>query len=183
MEIVVTDDLKKMVGELEGAPNRELIFRDELKMEDLEFIRERAYLKEKGGKKIIIAGKRYNLYFQNGLLKLLEEPPPGVDFTLLTLGKHHLIDTIRSRLPLRYRFFHQGRVEPKKWSNREILELMGKRDLGKDEVKEFIYSLYRPGLSDEELKSLGEALQMVELNIDRKGIVGWLYLKWGKGKR
>ncbi|MRJ06583.1 MAG: DNA polymerase III subunit delta' [Epsilonproteobacteria bacterium] len=182
MEIVVTDDLERLIEELGREPNSEIFFRDQLKIDDLELIRERAYLKEKGGKKIIIAGKKYNLYFQNGLLKLLEEPPPGVDFTLLTLGKHHLIDTIRSRLPLRYRFFHRKKITSKKWNSRDILELMGKKDLEKEEVKEFIYSLYRPSLEEEKLKALGDALQMVELNIDRKGIIGWLYLKLEEGR-
>ncbi|MEO1941793.1 MAG: hypothetical protein ABGW77_02745, partial [Campylobacterales bacterium] len=52
-----------------------------------------------------------------------------------------------------------------------------KREISKEEAKEFIYSLFREGLKEEELKSLGEALRMVELNVDRKGVISWLYLK------
>jgi len=52
-------------------------------------------------KRIIIEAKRINQVSQNGLLKILEEPPKGVNWTIIVPSKSILLPTIRSRLPLR----------------------------------------------------------------------------------
>jgi DNA polymerase-3 subunit delta' len=173
-KIVITDNFEKAVEEIGG----DLVYlRPELKMEEVREIQERVYLKGRGERVVVIGAEKYNIYVQNGLLKLLEEPPEGVAIILLARDKYQLLETIRSRLPIERRFFHRERPTPKEWSRQEILELLGSREISKEEAKEFIYSLFREGLGEEELKSLGEALRMVELNIDWKGVISWLYLK------
>lgn len=49
-------------------------------------------------KTIILAGEKFNIEAQNALLKVLEEPPQNVKFTIIAKHKSGILPTILSRL-------------------------------------------------------------------------------------
>ncbi len=73
---------------------------EELKMDDAHSIIAEAYIAEKEAKTIIIAAQSFRNEAQNALLKILEEPPNNIIFTIITRNKTALLPTIRSRLVL-----------------------------------------------------------------------------------
>ncbi|BDQ28458.1 DNA polymerase III subunit delta' [Helicobacter ailurogastricus] len=77
----------------------ELVCEDELKIEHAHEIKRRCVLKFSGQKAFIIAASNFNLFAQNALLKILEEPPKNTFFILITKHPSALLLTIRSRLP------------------------------------------------------------------------------------
>ena len=174
MKIVVTNDFEKYLDEIEYD---EVLIRDEFKMEDVKILKDLSYLTSEKLKTIVIAAKNYNLYSQNALLKLLEEPPKNIDFILLAPSKYALLDTIKSRLPIEIKKY-QNQIEKKdvKLSNEEILKLL-KNDLSKDDLKGIIYSLLNENLDEEVLETLNKAILMIERNMNVNAILSLIYLK------
>ncbi|WP_104726111.1 DNA polymerase III subunit delta' [Helicobacter felis] len=76
----------------------ESFIQEELKVEHAHEIRRRAMLCDAEQKFIIIAAHYFNLFSQNALLKILEEPPPQTHFILIAKNKHALLNTLLSRL-------------------------------------------------------------------------------------
>jgi len=102
--ILIGDDFEKIKEELkeEFAPeNLVLIERDELKIEDAKEIVKEAYIASKEERLIAVFALRYNIYAQNALLKLLEEPPKRCAFILVAKSKFIFLPTILSRLPVK----------------------------------------------------------------------------------
>ena len=171
-EIIVTDDIEKL---LENIDYDELILRDEFKIDDVREVKEKAYIKEDRKKTILLAAKKYNIISQNALLKLLEEPPENIDFILVATSKYALLDTIKSRLPVReVKFLKKEKVNVS-LSNKDILDYL-KDDLSKDEIKNMIYSLLNEKLNEEQMEILGNAVKMLELNIDPKAVLSLVFL-------
>ncbi|CRF47595.1 DNA polymerase III delta prime subunit (holB) [Helicobacter heilmannii] len=77
----------------------ELFCEDELKIEHTHEIKRRCVLKFAGQKAFLIAAPSLNIFAQNALLKILEEPPENTFFILITKHPSALLSTIRSRLP------------------------------------------------------------------------------------
>ncbi|BEG56942.1 DNA polymerase III subunit delta' HolB [Helicobacter sp. NHP21005] len=77
----------------------ELFCEDELKIEHAHEIKRRCVLKFLGQKAFLIAAPGLNIFAQNALLKILEEPPENTFFILITKHPSALLPTIRSRLP------------------------------------------------------------------------------------
>ncbi|BCZ19255.1 DNA polymerase III subunit delta' HolB [Helicobacter sp. NHP19-012] len=77
----------------------EVICEDELKIEHAHEIKRRCVLKFAGQKAFLIATPSLNIFAQNALLKILEEPPKNTFFILITKHPSALLPTIRSRLP------------------------------------------------------------------------------------
>ncbi|MEJ2468169.1 MAG: DNA polymerase III subunit delta' [Campylobacterales bacterium] len=59
-----------------------------------------AYISESSVKYVVLAAKQFNVYSQNALLKLLEEPPANIVLVIIVPGKSVLLPTVRSRLPI-----------------------------------------------------------------------------------
>jgi|GEM_PF-215074 len=70
------------------------------RLEDAKLAIEKAYMASEVETVIILAAKEFSIEVQNKLLKVIEEPPPRVNFTLLVSSKAALLPTIRSRLPV-----------------------------------------------------------------------------------
>ncbi|BCD49841.1 DNA polymerase III subunit delta' [Helicobacter suis] len=77
----------------------ELFVEEELKIDHAHEIKRRATLSSREQKVCIIAANTFNIFAQNALLKILEEPPEKTLFILFAKHKHVLLPTIRSRLP------------------------------------------------------------------------------------
>ena len=50
---------------------------------------------------IILIAPRFSVLAQNRLLKIIEEPPKNKEFILITKSKSSILDTIKSRMPVR----------------------------------------------------------------------------------
>lgn len=97
--IYLTQDAHKILEQL-NPPNLRIFELDELKITSARDIIHEAYISEEMGKSIAIIAKIFNIEAQNALLKVLEEPPSGVDFLIFTQNKNALLPTIRSRMLL-----------------------------------------------------------------------------------
>jgi DNA polymerase-3 subunit delta' len=175
-KIILTDDFEKA---LEYLSPDEVILVDELKVDDVQRIREIAYIAEKKLKTILIGAEKYSVISQNALLKLLEEPPKNVDFILLAKSKYALLDTIKSRLVIEKMYFNVSKetdIDISKITNEKILELL-QEDLDTDEIKKIIYKILKEKkLNQEQLEILSDAVKMLELNIDKKAVLALILL-------
>ena len=101
--ILISSELEHELETLtqELKPNRVVPFlRDEFKLEDAKAVVAEAYKSESQTKYIILAAHSFNVYSQNSLLKVLEEPPKNIEFIIISPTKSNLLTTVRSRLPL-----------------------------------------------------------------------------------
>ncbi len=175
-KIIITDDFEKTINEIKPD---ETIIVDELKVENVGEIREKAYIAEKNKKTILIAAKKYNVISQNALLKLLEEPPKNIEFILLANSKYSLLDTIKSRLIIEKKFFNTSLtsdIDITKITNDKILDIL-QMDLEKDEIKALIYKILKEKeLNEEQMEILSNAIKMLELNIDKKAVISLIML-------
>jgi len=85
----------------EAHPHRTVTFvRDDFLIDDAKSVIAEAYVSERETKYIVLAAKQFNVYSQNALLKLLEEPPTNIVFVIIVPSKSVLLPTVRSRLPV-----------------------------------------------------------------------------------
>ncbi|ACM93561.1 DNA polymerase III delta prime subunit HolB [Nautilia profundicola AmH] len=175
-KIIITDDFEKVINELKPD---EKVLADELKVEDVQKIREFAYIAEKNKKTILIAAEKYSVVSQNALLKLLEEPPKNIDFILLAKSKYALLDTIKSRLILEkkiYNTLNESDIDISSITNDKILDLL-KEDLDVNEIKALIYKIMKSkDLNEEQMEILSNAIKMIELNIDKKAVLALIMM-------
>ncbi len=150
--------------------------RDEFLLEDAKAVTKEAYIKEEKNKYIIILAKKFNIYAQNSLLKILEESPTNTIFIIVSNSKSNFLPTIRSRLPI------INLKQPKKTRALEInLSKMSLKDIfefvkthqrvSKGELKEIIQDIFYEALhkysmkfDKEELEVFENALKLAELN-------------------
>jgi len=176
----VSNDLEKCINELEYD---EKIVVDEFKVEHVKELKNISYLTSKKKRVILIAAKKYNIISQNALLKILEEPPKNSEFILLTTSKYSLLDTIKSRLFIEYKFFEKDNkldIDLRIINNETIFDLLQK-NLQKDEIKAIIYELVNKKVFSKELEVLSNAIKMLELNIEKKAVLAYVMLYF-KGK-
>jgi len=170
---VITNNIDKFLENIDG----EIIRKDELKIEDVREIEKLAYISEKNKKLIVIAAEKFNIFAQNALLKLIEEPPKNVDFLIVTKSKYSLLDTILSRVALERKIFEENEeFELKPITNEYILELLTS-DMEKEDIKKLFKTIIKKkDLSEETLKILNDAVIMLELNIDKEAIISLVML-------
>ncbi|WP_120951789.1 DNA polymerase III subunit delta' [Helicobacter sp. L8] len=76
----------------------QMCLEEELKIEHAQEIKRACVLSYPGQKIYIVAAHHFNVFAQNALLKILEEPPAHTRFVLIAKHKHALLPTILSRL-------------------------------------------------------------------------------------
>jgi DNA polymerase-3 subunit delta' len=139
-----------------------------------EVIRE-AYIAESEQKVIVMISKSFNLYAQNSLLKILEEPPRNITFILCAPSRMIFLPTIRSRLAIKtieadVDLLRSG-LNFKKMDINEIYSFINqKRFMEKKEIKSLIQGILEEAceqeikLSADELTIFEKALHLAELN-------------------
>jgi len=147
----------------------------EFKIENAKEVIKEAFLASDETKYIILAAKQFNIYAQNSLLKILEEPPKNIVFILITESKSSILPTIHSRLQLVLRQKIK-RLEPldiniDKLDLRVIYEFLQQNQrLSKIQAKELIESLYLSCiksnivLNQKQLDNFSRAIKLIELN-------------------
>ena len=101
--ILIAWDIEAEVERLEQSlkPHRVVKFIEEnFKIEHAKAVVNEAYISESQTKYIILAALEFTAVAQNSLLKLLEEPPPHIEFIIISPTKSNLLQTVRSRLPI-----------------------------------------------------------------------------------
>jgi DNA polymerase-3 subunit delta' len=102
--IIISDQLEESFAQLqkEFSGHRVVGFiKDDFLIEDAKAAIAEAYISEEKTKYIVLGAKTFNIYSQNALLKVLEEPPRNIAFVIIAPSKSVLLPTVRSRLPIR----------------------------------------------------------------------------------
>ena len=177
-EIIITDDVEARAEELkeELSANRVVLFvREKFLIEDAKAVIAEAYISEEREKYIIIAAREYNIYSQNSLLKILEEPPRNIVFILISPSKSALLPTIRSRLPVKKEHTSTSlpdlSIDLARLDLQSVFEFVSKhKNSTRNELKELIEALYlqalRQGLrlKEREIENFDMAYRLIELN-------------------
>ena len=175
-QIVITHEPTIFIEELQEQipPERLIVIEcDEFKVEDAKEATRYAYVASKEERYIVLNARKYNIYAQNAMLKILEEPPPKTHFILIAPAKSILLPTILSRLPI---YIVDGGSGEESYTfdsfDLEVLYNLIKksRELSKFQGKAIIrgmleYALkkgYR--LDTNELEFFGRAIELIELN-------------------
>ena len=177
-EIIITDDVEARAEELkeELSDSRVVMFvREKFLIEDAKAVIAEAYISEEREKYIIIAAREYNIYSQNSLLKILEEPPRNIIFILISPSKSALLPTIRSRLPVKKEHSSTSlpalSIDLARLDLQSVFEFVSMyKNSSRNEIKELIEALYiqalRQGvrLKEREIENFDMAYRLVELN-------------------
>jgi DNA polymerase-3 subunit delta' len=75
--------------------------KETFRVEDAKAVLDKAYLASEEKNIIILAADAFTAVIQNRLLKVIEEPPKNKIFILITANKSTVLDTIKSRLPIK----------------------------------------------------------------------------------
>ena len=171
---VITNDIDKYLDEIKAW---EKIRRDELKVDDVAFIKQKAYVSDRNNRLIVIAAEKFNIFAQNALLKLIEEPPKNIDFLIVTNSKYSLLDTILSRVFVEKVIYEKENTEELKTvTNEYILEILESKK-EKEEIKEFLYYIVKQKeLNETQMKIITKSIKMLELNLDKEAILSLVML-------
>ncbi|HHD84028.1 MAG TPA: DNA polymerase III subunit delta' [Campylobacteraceae bacterium] len=189
--IILCNDLeyaKNRVPEALDAPIVKTFFEEEFKVEHAHAVTREAYIAEERTKAIVLGALSYNIYAQNALLKLLEEPPRNILFVILTRSKNALLPTVRSRMQIEV--LEAPAVETELELDLAHLDLDSiftflkkHSNSSKDELKTLIQLLLTRSINDagirlsaRELSLFDTALELAEYNTRAQNILSLLLL-------
>ena len=188
-QIVITEDFEKVKDffkEKIDKKNLCIVENDEFKIEDAkEAIRE-AYIASEDEKYILLVANKFNIYSQNALLKILEEPPKNINFIIVTKSISSLLPTIRSRLTVK-------KIKKRKDENIDInikdinLEyiynfLQNNRKIERNFAKKIAQELLKKAieadlkLKENEIDQFFNAVKLIELNSNPLNVLTTLFL-------
>lgn len=97
----IEEEAQRVIEELKPFRVVKFVVTEEsFKLEHAKAVLAEAYISASQTKYIIIGAKDLTDVAQNSLLKLLEEPPPHIEFIIISPTKSNLLPTVRSRLPI-----------------------------------------------------------------------------------
>jgi DNA polymerase-3 subunit delta' len=104
-KIIINSDIQiaieKLIGKLKSN-NYVIINPDSFLIEDAKNAIKESYISSQDTKYIILASVQFNIYAQNALLKILEEPPRNIIFILISNNKNIFLPTVRSRVSVEF---------------------------------------------------------------------------------
>jgi DNA polymerase-3 subunit delta' len=176
--IALVSDLEGFRASLEESLSKKslkLFFKDDFLVEDAKAVIKEAYIAESSAKTIALGAKSFNLYAQNALLKILEEPPKNIVFIVATPSKSALLPTIRSRMSFRdYReqtFQEPSGLDFHRLGLEEIYTFVQERKfMERQALKTLIQTLASEALSqgvklkEDDLELFGDLVRLAELN-------------------
>ena len=190
--IVICNDLtyaRSYVLEGLKSPIVKTFFEDEFKVEHAAAVIREAYIAEERQKAIVLCAQAYNIYAQNALLKLLEEPPRNIVFTIISRSKNALLPTIRSRMQLRVLEAPKPEValdiDPARLDLESMFAFLKKhQNTKKEELKTIIAQLLHESvvnakivMKEKELEAFETALELAELNSRPQPLLAMLLLQ------
>lgn len=190
-KIVVCEDIeyaREKVYNDSQVRLKKRFFTDDFKVDDAQSVIKEAYIAESEPKQILISALSFNIYAQNSLLKLLEEPPRNILFTLIVRSKSALLPTIRSRLPIEVIKYEKPQLELdidlKYMDYNDIFNFLKEhRFEKKDNLKILVSSIISKAMLELEIDFLQSELEMFdkllvlsELNSRSQNILAYLLL-------
>ncbi len=145
-------------------------------LDDAKNVVKEAYIAENETKIIILGAKNYNIYAQNSLLKILEEPPRNIIFILVGETKNIFLPTIRSRLLVKELEYEEDKIEVEmdlgKLELNDIYDFVQKNSrIKKNELKNLLQNIitraimqYHINFRAKELEYFEKLLQLSDLN-------------------
>ena len=193
-EILIASDFDEVKARYESMHNVRVFERDEFKVEDAKEVIKEAFISTSEPKVILLLANKYNVYAQNTLLKILEEPPPNILFHLCAKTKSTFLPTILSRLPVRRLSKAEGNeYQIEKFDLAKLYELVKEakgfsKSQTKGVLKGFLnYAVKKDfPLSRRELDYFAKASDLIELNSNAANIfvtAGLILLKHQKKRR
>ena len=179
---------KEKILQILEERNYRLFFEEEFKVDNVKEVIREAYIAEDETKYIILIAKNYNIYAQNALLKILEEPPKNIIFILVAPSKTIFLPTIRSRMTIQKWDIKKERksldIDLNRLSLKDIfLFLKENRFLKKEESKEIIEAMlseallkYDITLNEKEMERFQKALELTNLNTRSLNVFANLFL-------
>jgi DNA polymerase-3 subunit delta' len=169
------DKLKSYVFENYPSKNLKLFAPDDFLIDDAKAVVKEAYIAENEQKIIVTLSKSYNIYAQNSLLKILEEPPRNITFVLCAPSKTIFLPTIRSRLYIKTieaeKISVRSGLDFKKMGISEIYFFLKEHSfLSKEEIKSLLQAILSEAieqdvrLAEEEIEEFRKLLHLAELN-------------------
>lgn len=189
--IVTSLDLEFAKQAMEQRLSGEFVKRhyvDEFKVDDAKEVIREAYIAEERTKYILLSAFSFNIYAQNALLKLLEEPPRNIVFVIIAKSKTSLLPTIRSRMKVEHIEAQKSVYDLGLNINNIGLEelfafLKTHKSASKEELKEIIQATLlnvvktpHIRLTSSELDMFDKALELAELNARPQHILSYLLL-------
>lgn len=146
--ILIDNDLSLAISNLNlNELDSRVFLRDDFGINDAKDVISESYISSQKLKTIIIAANKFNIYAQNALLKIFEEPPKNIRFIIIAKSKSSLLPTILSRMAI---------IKNKKTITKNEFPL-NLNSLNLKNVDEFLRSLNTP-LSRDEVGALIEEL-------------------------
>ncbi len=177
--ILVCKNMQKAYDFLEDKykqKNYKLFIKDDFLLEDAKNVVKEAYIAESEKKILILGAKVYNIYAQNSLLKILEEPPRNIIFILVCETKNVFLPTIRSRMLLKELDYSEEKIETSLDLSRldlnNIYDVVQENSkISKNELKVLMQAIvneaitkFRISFSRKEMEHFERLLQLSELN-------------------
>ncbi len=197
--IIVSSDFDYAKEKILSQINSKLIKiyeKIEFKVDDASEVIREAYISEESTKYLLLIADSYNVYAQNRLLKLVEEPPRNIVFIIFAKYKTSLLPTIRSRLIVDSIHAPKSDItldlDLKRADLQEIFTFIKKHQrLPKGELKELIELILRDTLlnnkivlNSQELALFDRSLELAELNSSSQNILSLLLLMlYNKNRR
>ena len=172
------DEIKRRFEEEFEAHRLRIFQREEFKVEDAKEVIKEAYISTKEPKILLLVANRYNIYAQNALLKILEEPPKNVVFILCARSKSTFLPTVLSRLPVKkigYRAAEEEELED--FDLATLYELAKEPKMEKARAKALLKGFLRYAikrgyrLHRRELDYFAKALELIELNSNPSNVL------------
>jgi DNA polymerase-3 subunit delta' len=158
------DKIKSYIAENYQKTNLKIFAPDDFLLENAKEVVREAYIAENEQKIIAMISKSFNIYAQNSLLKILEEPPRNISFVLCAPSRMIFLPTVRSRLTIK---MLKADVEPRKSG-------LDFKKMGINEIYSFVKQ--KKYMEKEELKSLIQGImseiceQDIKLNAHELGL-------------
>ncbi len=156
--------------------NCKFFLKDDFLLEDAKSVVKEAYIAESDSKILVLGAKNYNIYAQNSLLKILEEPPKNIVFILVCETKNVFLPTIRSRMPSRNLELKEDKVELsldiKNLELNMIYDFVQENSrISKNELKALVQRIVTSAITEchisfstKEMEYFEKLLQLCELN-------------------
>ncbi|BCD60139.1 MULTISPECIES: DNA polymerase III subunit delta' [unclassified Nitratiruptor] len=180
-KIIICEDfepVKLQFQEKLESENLAIFEENEIKLELAKEAIKEAFIATKEEKYIVLLGNRFNIYAQNALLKVLEEPPNNVYFILVSKAKSTFLPTILSRLPVvKIKGESTEPIDLETFDLEILYDLVKRKDITKAEAKALIKSMLKfalkngYSLSQREMDYFSNALHLIELNTNISNVL------------
>lgn len=175
--LFLSTDINRCIDEIKRVSTKRVVsfIRDDFLIDDAKEVIKEAIITSEDIKYILLAANKFNIFAQNSLLKVLEEPPENVVFLIVTKSKSTILPTIRSRVQIE--IFERDKLDAtlefdlKRLDLKTIYEIIqANQQISKQQAKELIQKIFLNlinldvKLDESQLENFSTAIRLLELN-------------------